>query len=221
MFSFRVSDRRIARLLAAMPDRSDFIRQAVTEKLWAGQDDDDTHTPPDVIAPDAAHAAMGHVQRLQDGLMAIANGSAAILDAGGENVPDIVQVGLTGIGEAAAILAAGEPSREKAVGLPQDRLTPEPVADVTIVGFSELGIEVLSALDPEMAPESGVADVGPDTGTDDSVTFGYADPARDTAAGTAMFETGEPELPFGTSDADPVSTHNQNNPTRPNQEDSK
>ena len=90
MFSFRVADTRIARLLFAMPDRSDFIRQTVIEKLRAGQDRDDPRPAPEVIARDAGVSEADQILRLRHGLLAIANSAAATLDAGGgEDVPDL------------------------------------------------------------------------------------------------------------------------------------
>lgn len=222
MFSFRVADARIAQLLNAMPDRSDFIRQAVIEKLRDGPDGDDQNPAPEVMAHDPDTSEADHVQRLRDGLIAIANGSAAILDAGGENVPDVVRVGLTSIGEAAAILAAGQPGGDEMASAPPCRLTVEPVADATIVGLSDLGIEALSALDQEMPMASGAsdADLAPDS-TVNVATSGNSDHEPDTATDSAMSDEREPELPFGAPDADPASTPDPDpaNLTHPDPED--
>ncbi len=132
MFSFRVPDMRIARLLFAMLESSDFIRQAVTEKFWVDLDGDLQTSPQDKVEQSADSSISGENKRLRDGLIAIEQSSVAILHAGDDGVPDLVCIGLIGIGEAAAILAAGQPGGEDAEQ-PTDGAT-EPGADVSATG---------------------------------------------------------------------------------------
>ncbi len=113
-YTFRISDAEIEQKLAEMPSRSDFIRRAILEKLRStGGVASVQLTEPSPCAPertsDPIQPGQAESERLRAGLMAIAHGTEAILDASGEDVPELVRVGLIGISETAAILAAEEP----------------------------------------------------------------------------------------------------------------
>ena len=161
VYTFRITQAEIERALNAMPDRSDFIRSAILEKINA--DKDAPSAASSEASPEASRIALetpadpnisgpGETQRLRDGLTAIAHSTTAILDAFGKDMPEDVCVGLIGIAEAAAILAAEEPGGGENGDPPVDLSAPASEPRTGIIGTVEL--EITAIPDPGPHPES-------------------------------------------------------------------
>lgn len=186
VYSFRLTDPQITKALNAMPERSDFIRSAILEKINADNDapseaSSEGATEASRIALEAPadpnNSGPGETQRLRDGLTAIAHSTTAILDAFGKDMPEDVSVGLIGIAEAAAILAAEGPGGGENGDPPVDLSAPASEPRTGIIGTVEL--EITAIPDPGPHPESA-------SRTDDPARTGDDDPAA----------SGQPELPL-------------------------